>query len=119
MRRGGLESRLLLWVLRRIRFPETIGTRSVFGHAFGTVRVRVVAVYLRRSISFILRLPLPSDPFRSRQLVFFLLILREDDDVTEPLVEFLLQLREVLPLGGDQAAFLQGSLTALHSGLVV
>lgn len=65
-------------------------------------------------LSFIVRLPLSSDPLGCRQFALFRLILGKGDDLTKLLVEFLLQPGEVLPLEGDQTALLQSGLASLH-----
>jgi hypothetical protein len=51
-------------------------------------------------------LPLPSDLLGCGQLALFRLILGEGDEVTEFMVEFLLQPGEVLPRDRNQTALL-------------
>ena len=57
-------------------------------------------------LSFIVRLPLSSDLLGCRQLALFRLILGKGDNVTESLVEFLLQPGKVLPGERNQTALL-------------
>ena len=72
-----------------------------------TVRILWVCItVLRYGLSFIVRLPLSSDLLGCGQLALFRLILGNGDNVTEPLVEFLLQPGEVLPREGNQTALL-------------
>lgn len=61
---------------------------------------------LRYGLTFVVRLPLSSDLLGCRQLALFRLILGKGDNVTESLVEFLLQPGEVLPRERSQAALL-------------
>jgi len=55
---------------------------------------------------FVLRLPFSSDLLGGCQFTLFGLILRENDELTESLVEFMLKLREVLPREGNQTALM-------------
>jgi len=72
-----------------------------------TIRILWVCITAPRyGLSFIVRLPLSSDLLGCRQLALFRLILGNGDDVTESLVEFLLQAGEVLPREGNQTALL-------------
>lgn len=85
----------------------------VGGDVFRVLRLCVIT-----ALFFILRLPLPSDPFGSGQLLLILFILREDDNASEPPVELCLQLGEVFPRKRNQTALLQGKLAPLDSSKV-
>ena len=66
--------------------------------------VEIITLFFR--LSFVLCLPFSSDLLGGGQFALFWLVLGEDDKVTESLVKFLLELREVLPLERNQTALL-------------